>query len=715
MLYAIDSTVPSFSSNADDLPERQGPDAESGVENNSILSHSVQSATPPSPESNPIVHGNNASDATPSSPKACLAMIMKNEGPILPRLFESVKGFVSEYCVVDTGSTDNTMDVLRSMDMPGLLVEEPFVDFATTRNFLLDTCRERTTCEYLVLLDADMVLKVSPEWDWAKIDDKDVYNLIQVSSVEYENVRIIKRTAGKIKVVGATHEYYDVPSEYVRGLLPKRLVYIDDVGDGKAKGNKFERDERLLRRELEQDPNNVRAVFYLANTLKDRGRYREAITLYERRATMGGWFAEADYSLSMLSTCYLELHDLANARKYAELAAFTRTAKRAEPLYYLAFYLHRHAHYEMAWHYATLAAQIPKPAVARALFIANNIYDHWIQYEKASLCRHVFPSEPRLCLETGVAFLNNWKVPEDLIEYYYPDLKEVVQPLLTDETSDVLYNRQASPGGCAMRVTASGAIELLQAAGDTRTGGALSYQQLSIGPDDDQDANIAPSKMDVILPDGLEGIGGLQPLGRKLVGHATDGKTMYIGGWSGDGNSRVEIKAYTIDSQFNVHAPWALFEAADGSTYCVTQWHPTLDIGRLEIDEGAARVRCEFIKSIHNVPRSFTFFRTATHGILHGGDGVWLLVQSRRADTNMLSVVVLGSELELRAYTLPFTLKGWGAEREDVHSIQTGLRTHSDRLVLSYTASAMKDDSASKVHRVDQVPLVELWRLMTIA
>ena len=45
------------------------------------------------------------------------------------------------------------------MDMPGLLVEESLVDFATTRNFLLDTCRQRTTCDYLVLLDADMVLR----------------------------------------------------------------------------------------------------------------------------------------------------------------------------------------------------------------------------------------------------------------------------------------------------------------------------------------------------------------------------------------------------------------------------------------------------------------------------------------------------------------------------------------------------------------------------
>ncbi len=47
--------------------------------------------------------------STPSgSQTACLAMIIKNEGPILPRLFESIKDFVSEYCIVDTGSPPMT-------------------------------------------------------------------------------------------------------------------------------------------------------------------------------------------------------------------------------------------------------------------------------------------------------------------------------------------------------------------------------------------------------------------------------------------------------------------------------------------------------------------------------------------------------------------------------------------------------------------------------
>lgn len=87
-----------------------------------------------------------------STPTVCLAMIIKNEGPLLPRLFESIRGFVAEYCIVDTGSTDDTMEVLKSMDMPGTIYEEAFVDFGTTRNVLLQKCRETTRCDYLLLL-----------------------------------------------------------------------------------------------------------------------------------------------------------------------------------------------------------------------------------------------------------------------------------------------------------------------------------------------------------------------------------------------------------------------------------------------------------------------------------------------------------------------------------------------------------------------------------
>ena len=365
---------------------------------------------------------------------ACLAMIMKNEGPILPRLFDSIRGFVSEYCVMDTGSTDNTVDVLESIDMPGQILHGPFVDFSQARNAMIGECREvMTSCDYFVLLDADMVLRVDPAWSWNTLDGKDVYNLVQISGVEYENVRIIRRTADRIRVVGATHEYYDVPSDYTRGLIPKELIYIDDVGDGKAKADKCERDVRLLRQDLDKDPDNPRAVFYLANTLRDMQRFADAIPLYKRRSQMNnGWWVERDYALYMLSRCYLGLDDLKNARKYGELAA--STSNRAEPLYDLIYYLHHREQHALAWYYYTLASGIPKPPVDQALFIAVDIYGFWLDFERATLTRHAFPRQPMVALEAGLSFLNNLRAPQYLREYFYREEwgTYTVEPLPTE-------------------------------------------------------------------------------------------------------------------------------------------------------------------------------------------------------------------------------------------------------------------------------------------
>ena len=56
-----------------------------------------------------------------------------------------------------------------------------------------------------------------------------------------------------------------------------------DIGDGGAKTDKFERDVRLLLKGLEDEPNNDRYTFYLANSYHDSGRFGEAINAYKKR------------------------------------------------------------------------------------------------------------------------------------------------------------------------------------------------------------------------------------------------------------------------------------------------------------------------------------------------------------------------------------------------------------------------------------------------
>ena len=44
----------------------------------------------------------------------CLNMIVKNESAIITRLFKSVLPIIDSYCICDTGSTDNTIEIIKT-------------------------------------------------------------------------------------------------------------------------------------------------------------------------------------------------------------------------------------------------------------------------------------------------------------------------------------------------------------------------------------------------------------------------------------------------------------------------------------------------------------------------------------------------------------------------------------------------------------------------
>src|SRR5262245_5675664 len=87
----------------------------------------------------------------------CLSMIVKNEAHVIQRCLRSVRPFIDSYSISDTGSTDNTMDLIREelADLPGVLTSDPCQDFATNRNLALSRC----TGDYILTIDADDVLE----------------------------------------------------------------------------------------------------------------------------------------------------------------------------------------------------------------------------------------------------------------------------------------------------------------------------------------------------------------------------------------------------------------------------------------------------------------------------------------------------------------------------------------------------------------------------
>jgi tetratricopeptide (TPR) repeat protein len=118
-------------------------------------------------------------------------------------------------------------------------------------------------------------------------------------STSYYNLRLIRRDL-EARYVGSTHEYLAV-SPAARRL---DTIWFRDHADGANRSEKYRRDLVLLTRALEANPEDPRATFYLAQTLREMGRYAEAGELYRKRIAQGGWIEEVWYSTYMLALCH---------------------------------------------------------------------------------------------------------------------------------------------------------------------------------------------------------------------------------------------------------------------------------------------------------------------------------------------------------------------------------------------------------------------------
>lgn len=57
-------------------------------------------------------------------PTLCLNMIVKNESKIITRLFDSVSEIIDCYCICDTGSTDNTINIIQEYFSKKIFLEK---------------------------------------------------------------------------------------------------------------------------------------------------------------------------------------------------------------------------------------------------------------------------------------------------------------------------------------------------------------------------------------------------------------------------------------------------------------------------------------------------------------------------------------------------------------------------------------------------------------
>lgn len=322
--------------------------------------------------------------------RICLNMIVKNEAARIERALKSAAPYITGYVITDTGSTDNTIEVIEKFfaerKIPGRVTKAPFENWSQARNAALRAARMKSAeWDYLLLMDADMELCVE---DRAPLNamigpSYDVYQ--RVGSTVYQNRRFLSAHATG-NYLGVTHEYLDVDSA---GCLSRDKVFFVDHADGANRPNKYKRDIRLLRDGLKDEPNNSRYFYYIAQSYRDAGDIKNAAKWYKKRVDACGWEEEQWHAQVQYAECLRALKDDAGY-VFNMMKAYSMRPQRAETPYQLSNYFRHKDMHAPSVAFAEAALGVPK--TEDGLFV--NEYAYGVgPLEELSICGFYVPGK----------------------------------------------------------------------------------------------------------------------------------------------------------------------------------------------------------------------------------------------------------------------------------------------------------------------------------
>jgi tetratricopeptide (TPR) repeat protein len=334
-------------------------------------------------------------------------MIVKNESAVVARCLESVRPHIDYWIVCDTGSTDNTRELVRETlrDVRGELHERPWVDFARNRTEAIALAKGKA--DYALVVDADMIVNVHRAFK----DDltADSYLIRYEGDLDYQQAMLLSQRHDWT-YVGVTHEYVHSPTARAQDALD--ALTLTHYCDGVSRTDKLPRDIALLEEGLRQEPDNARYMFYLAQSYREAGRLEEALEWYRRRASAGGWREEIGYSLYQIGRVQQMLGYGWGQVLESLLAAHEFNPARLEPLYILVRHYREREQYNVGY---LLARVFPETAYpSNGLFVERDMYTYKLPLEYAICCHYAghFSEAVRVNDE----LLNGPGVPADYIE-----------------------------------------------------------------------------------------------------------------------------------------------------------------------------------------------------------------------------------------------------------------------------------------------------------
>ncbi len=225
-------------------------------------------------------------------------MIVKNEERFLEQCLRSIQGIVDEICIIDTGSTDRTVEIARAF---GARVEhrEWRNDFAWARNEAINMATRR----WIIMLDADEELKAESRSAlealksapaattgiWIRCYNKsDDYR--GTGEMSHALVRVFPNTE-RVAFRGMIHEFVTLDGS-TNGLpavnAPISIVHHGYLKEVVESRNKAQRNFEIVMAAAQADPNDAFNWFNVGSTAFMMQNYESARDALEKMRELNG-------------------------------------------------------------------------------------------------------------------------------------------------------------------------------------------------------------------------------------------------------------------------------------------------------------------------------------------------------------------------------------------------------------------------------------------
>lgn len=330
-------------------------------------------------------------------PTIGLLMMVKNEHQRLHVSLDSVvdeetgEKFVDAIIIYDTGSEDDTMDIVKAFSEKHkinlYMIQGEFENFAVSRNVSLDYA-DTVNVHYLLLLDCNDELrggKYLRSYARQMLEAKNnAYLVVQLWKSQhydrYYNTRFVKARSGW-RYEGVVHEYMrdtlsksNEPRFPVLSVDDRVILYQDRTADDDKSKKRFSRDRTLLLEEVRKNPEDSRSMFYLAQTCMCLHRNWESLYYQKKRLDLGGFQEERYHAYLRSGIASLNLrHPWPVVMGWFTLSF--QHSPRIESLLKLGCFYEATGNLPLAWAFFHTSCKVPFPK-KDILFVDNVAYDY---------------------------------------------------------------------------------------------------------------------------------------------------------------------------------------------------------------------------------------------------------------------------------------------------------------------------------------------------